>query len=123
MQAEETRTGAIALVETEDGYRNIAEICATPELAPLMIGSFDLSVSMGYAGDWRQPVVRTAVKEMVRSGTAAGLPVIMPVFAPDPAECRALIDHWRGEGVTTFVIGSDKIIIAETFAQWTAALS
>lgn len=121
--AEETRTGAIALVETEEGYRNITEICTTPRLAALMIGPFDLSVSMGHGGDWRLPVVRTAVEEMVRAGTAAGLPVIMPVFAPDPAECRALIDHWRGEGVTTFVIGSDKIIIAEAFAHWTAALS
>ena len=120
--AEEARTGAIALVETAEGHRNIAAICATPGLTALMIGPFDLSVSMGMQGDWRHPQVRRAVEEMATAATAAGLPVMMPVFAPDPAECREMIDAWRQAGVTTFVIGSDKIIIAEAFAGWTRAL-
>ncbi|MBW4706319.1 hypothetical protein KX928_00805 [Roseobacter sp. YSTF-M11] len=121
--AEEARTGAIALVETEEGRRNIEAICATSGLAALMIGPFDLSVSMGLNGDWRCDEVQRAVTEMARAGTSAGLPVIMPVFAPTPAECRDLVDHWRGEDVTTFVVGSDKILIAEAFASWAAKLS
>lgn len=121
--AEEARTGVIALVETETGHRNIKAICATPGLAALMIGPFDLSVSMGLKGDWRCADVQDAVKDMVRTATDAELQVIMPVFAPDPAECRDLIDGWRAQGVSTFVIGSDKIIIAEAFAAWTARLA
>ncbi|MEM9011715.1 MAG: aldolase/citrate lyase family protein [Pseudomonadota bacterium] len=119
---EEARTGAIALVETAAGHRNIQPITATPGLAALMVGPFDLSVSMGLGGDWRRAEVLGAVEEMVRTAVAAGLPVIMPVFAPDPAECRELIARWREAGVTTFVIGSDKILVATAFANWTAAL-
>ena len=119
---EEARTGAIALVETAEGHRNIAGICATPGLAALMVGPFDLSVSMGLQGDWRHASVQSAVTDIVEAARHAGVPVMMPVFAPTPAECRALIDHWGGLGVSCFVVGSDKIIVAEAFAGWSSSL-
>lgn len=121
--AEEARTGAIALIETAEGHRNIAEICATPGLAGVMAGPFDLSVSMGLNGDWRNTSVKAAVEEIIETAHSANLPTIMPVFAPSPDECRALIDHWGERGVSCFVIGSDKILVAEAFAQWTSTLS
>ena len=123
VEAEEARTGAIALVETVAGYRNIGEICAVPGLAGLMVGPFDLSVSMGLHGDWRDPSVTRAVSEIVDAASAAGIPVLMPVFAPTHAECRELVERWRDRGLSCFVIGSDKIIVAEAFAGWSAALT
>lgn len=120
---EEARVGAIALVETEEGWRAFERIVATDGLAAVMFGAFDLSVSMGLAGDWRHDRVQGAVRAMVDVAVAAGLPVMMPVFAPDPGECRDLIDAWRARGVTTFVVGSDKILVATAFAAWTRALS
>ncbi len=123
VQAEEDRTGAIALVETTEGHRNIAAICATKGLSAVMVGPFDLSVSMGFSGDWRHETVARAVTDIVGAAHAAGLTVIMPVFAPDQAECRALIDNWVAQGVSCFVIGSDKIIVAEAFAGWSNALT
>lgn len=122
-EAEEDRTGAIPLVETVEGHRNIAAICATPGLAGLMAGPFDLSVSMGLHGDWRHARVARAVEDIVEAAQSAGLPVMMPVFAPSHAECRALIDHWRQRGLSCFVIGSDKIVVAEAFAGWSSALT
>ena len=123
VQAEEARTGAIALVETAEGHRNIAEICATEGLAAVMVGPFDLSVSMGFEGNWRHEAVANAVSDIVDAAQAAGVPVMMPVFAPEPSECRTLIDAWRAKGVSCFVVGSDKIIVAEAFAQWSSALA
>ncbi|MCR9139606.1 MAG: aldolase/citrate lyase family protein [Alphaproteobacteria bacterium] len=120
---EEARVGAIGLVETVEGVRNIAEICKTKGLAALMFGAFDLSVSMGLNGNWRHERVQTAVCDMVDRAIDAGHPVVMPVFSPDPEECRALMDDWRGRGVRTFVIGSDKIIVANAFHHWTSRLS
>lgn len=120
---EEARVGAIALVESQAGYEAFSEIAAVKDLAGIMIGPFDLSVSMGFQGNWRHERVLSAVEDMVAAGVAAGHPVIMPVFAPDPAECQDLIDRWRQLGVTTFVIGSDKILVANAFAGWTAALA
>ncbi len=119
---EEARVGIIGLVETAEGHRNIAEICATEGMRALMFGAFDLSVSMGLKGDWRHADVRSAVEEMVAAAIDAGLPVIMPVFSPNPTECAELVDHWREKGVRCFVVGSDKILIASSFAQWTSAL-
>ncbi|GGX47314.1 aldolase [Tateyamaria omphalii] len=121
--AEEARTGAIALVETANGHRNINAICATEGLVALMVGPFDLSVSMGFGGDWRNDTVSQAVSDIVTAAQAAGLPVMMPVFAPDPDECRALINKWTARGLSSFVIGSDKIIVAEAFAQWSSTLA
>ncbi len=119
---EERRTGAIALVETAAGARNIQAIAATEGLAALMVGPFDLSVSLGHRGDWRHPDVADAVSRMVAAAAANGLPIMMPIFAPTPEECQAMLDHWTNRGVRCFVLGSDKILIAEAFAGWSRAL-
>lgn len=119
---EEARVGVIGLVETVDGHRNIRDICATKDLRALMVGPFDLSVSMGLNGDWRHADVLSAVTEMVACATDVGLPIIMPVFSHDPAECADLVASWRDKGVKCFVVGSDKILIATAFSQWTSAL-
>lgn len=119
---EEARVGAIGLVETAEGARNIADICKTEGLTALMFGAFDLSVSMGLNGDWRHARVRETVETMVDRAVDAGHAVMMPVFSPDPQECRDLMDHWRRRGVRAFVIGSDKIIVANALHQWTTGL-
>ena len=119
---EEARVGIIGLIESVEGYRNIGEICATPGLAGLMFGSFDLSVSMGLNGDWRHEDVRSAVESMIAAARSADVPVMMPVFAPTPEECSELIAHWQSKGVSSFVLGSDKILIASAFHDWNAAL-
>lgn len=120
---EEARVGAIALVETRQGYENFAEIAAVRDLAAIMLGPFDLSVSMGLEGDWRDERVAGAVREMVDHAVGLGHQVMMPVFSPDPAECRSLIGDWRERGVKTFVVGSDKILVADCFTGWTGALA
>ena len=121
--AEEARVGVIALVESEEGYRNIRGIAAETGLTALMIGPFDLSVSMGHRGDWRHPRVVAAVREMIEIAVAAGHRVIMPVFSADKEECRALMKAYAGLGVASFVVGSDKILVASTFSEWTESLA
>ena len=121
--AEEARTGAIGLVETVEGYRNFESITAVQGLAALMIGPFDLSVSMGLGGDWRHEQVRRAVAEMIRCAADSGHHVLMPVFSPDQEECRELIAEYREAGVTTIVLGSDKILVADALANWSGHLN
>jgi 4-hydroxy-2-oxoheptanedioate aldolase len=117
-EQEEARTGAVALVESVDGLKEIEAIADTPGLAALMAGPFDLSVSMGLRGDWRAAPVRDALRRLVAAGRERGLPVVMPVFSPDPDECRDLVHGWTEEGVTCFMLGSDKILIANAFGEW-----
>lgn len=119
---EEARVGVIGLVETKEGHANIEAICAINGLRALMFGPFDLSVSMGHNGNWRHREVLTAVEHMVQCAVGASIPVMMPVFSPAPDECQDLIKHWQALGVKTFVIGSDKILIADAMASWTQSL-
>ncbi len=120
--AAESRTGAIALVETVEGAAAFDEIVSTEGLAGVMVGPFDLAVAMGHCGDWRAPEVQTALEGMVDAARARGVPVIVPIFATEPAECRALADGWRDRGVRALALGSDKIIVADAFSRWTAAV-
>jgi len=119
---EEARVGVVGLVETRQGHENFAEICRNTDIAAFMFGAFDLSVSMGLEGNWRHDRVLSAVRDMVDRAVDAGHHVMMPVFAPEPEECRDLVEEWRGHGVGTFVIGSDKILVASSFHDWTRAL-
>ncbi|TQV78594.1 HpcH/HpaI aldolase family protein [Denitrobaculum tricleocarpae] len=119
---EEARVGAIGLVESAVGVDNIEAIAATPGLTALMFGPFDLSVSMGLNGDWRHEEVERRVSRMVDTAVGLGVPVMMPVFSPHVEECRSLVAKWKGRGVSTFVIGSDKILVSDAFSRWTSAL-
>lgn len=114
----DAETGIIALVESGEGVANIDAIVATERLAALMIGPFDLAVSLGLNGDWRHPTVEAALMTMAAAAVSAGLPLIVPVFANEPAELGHLIGSWRERGASSFVLGSDKIIIADALARW-----
>jgi 4-hydroxy-2-oxoheptanedioate aldolase len=117
---EEARTGAIALVESVAGLEAIDDILAVDELTAVMFGPFDLSVSMGHNGDWRSHAVLDAVDGMIGRAVDRGHRVMMPVFSADREETFRLMARYRSLGVSTFVLGSDKIMIAHCFAGWTS---
>ncbi len=117
-----SETGVIALVETAQGLVDIEGICATEGLLALLIGPFDLSVSLGFAGDYLHPEVQEAIDRMLEAARAAGLPVIAPVFNPDAAEARKQQARWAEKGVRCFVVGTDKIIMANALRSYCKAL-
>ncbi|MEM8854780.1 MAG: aldolase/citrate lyase family protein [Pseudomonadota bacterium] len=100
------------------GVAAFDEILAVPGLAAIMMGPFDLAVSMGLKGDWRAPAVQDAVASMTERAIAAGCPVILPLFAPSIEECRSDMAVWQARGVKAFIIGTDKIILATAFRSW-----
>lgn len=120
---EEARVGVIGLVESVEGFENIETIAAVAGMTALMFGPFDLSVSMGLEGDWRHARVRNAVDEMIQCAKESGQRVLMPVFSPDPGECVELTAHYRQAGVTTIVLGSDKILVADALSNWSSRLA
>jgi 4-hydroxy-2-oxoheptanedioate aldolase len=116
-------TGVMALVETAEGLSNIDAICATQGLLALVIGPFDLSVSLGHQGDYRHADVQAAIGRMLVAAAAARLPVIAPIFNPDIAEAKKQQQEWRARGVRHFVVGTDKIIFADAAARYGKALA
>jgi len=115
--------GVIALVETQAGLDAIDAICACPGLRALLIGPFDLSVSLGFDGNYQAPVVRDAIETMITAAHRHALSVMMPVFSPETASARRQVDDWRGRGVRLFVVGTDKILISAQFTSYLAALN
>jgi 4-hydroxy-2-oxoheptanedioate aldolase len=121
--AEQQReTGIIALVEAAEGLKNIEAICATDGLLALMIGPFDLSVSMGHGGDYLHADVQGAIDAMIAAAGMAHLPLIAPVFNPDATEARRQQERWAAKGVRLFVVGTDKILFTNAATQFVQAL-
>lgn len=102
----------IALVETAAGVQAAAEVADVPGLAAMMVGPFDLSVSLGRPGDVTAAPVRQAIEQAVDAAQAAGLRAWMPVFATERVALQAQLSHWSGRGVRHFAVGADKIIAA-----------
>jgi 4-hydroxy-2-oxoheptanedioate aldolase len=117
------RVGIVALVETRRGLDAIEEICAVEGLLALLIGPFDLSVSLGFAGDYLASEVQAAIDRMMAAAAKASLPVIAPVFDPDVARARTQRDAWLARGARLLVIGADKIVFADAMARYRAALA
>jgi 4-hydroxy-2-oxoheptanedioate aldolase len=121
--AQGRETGVMALVETVEGLQNIEAICATEGLLALVIGPFDLSVSLGLQGDYRHADVQAAIDRMLAAAKASALPVIAPIFNPDIAEARRQQAEWRAKGVSHFVVGTDKIIFADAVRRYAKGLA
>lgn len=115
--------GVIALVETRAGLDAIEAICAVDGLAGLLIGPFDLSVSLGHAGDYLHAEVQAAIGRMIAAAKGRGLPVIAPVFDPDLGRARVQAETWLARGADMLVIGTDKIVLSDAMARYRAGIS
>jgi 4-hydroxy-2-oxoheptanedioate aldolase len=120
--AQQRETGMMALVETAEGLSNIEAICAVEGLLALVIGPFDLSVSLGFQGDYRHRDVQAAIDRMLNAARKAKLTVVAPIFNPDIAEAKRQQEEWRAKGVSHFVVGTDKIIFANAVSRFSTAL-
>lgn len=122
-EAAERAKGVIALVETAEGLDQAEAICATPGLLALLAGPFDLSVSLGLRGDYLHPTVQAAMDRLAAAARANGLPLIAPVFDPDPAEALRQQQAWRARGASMFAIATDKILFVTAVARYRDALA
>lgn len=119
--AQAAEVGVVALVETAQGLAEIDAITATEGLLALLLGPFDLSVSLGLAGDHRHPEVERALDRMIDAAGRADLPVIAPIFDPDPAEVAHQRTRWADRGVSRFTVGTDKIVLADGLRRYARA--
>lgn len=114
--------GVIALVETRAGLEAIEEICAVEGLLALLIGPFDLSVSLGHAGDYLAGEVQAGIDRMLNAARAYRLPVMAPIFNPDLVEACRQRNDWQARGATLFVVGTDKILMANALRMYSSGL-
>ena len=69
------KTGFVALIETAEGVANCEEIVAVPGVDAIWIGHLDLSVSLGIAGEFDNPVFVDAVARIMTAAAQADVPV------------------------------------------------
>ena len=98
---EEAKTNPLVIIQLEhiDAVRDLDRILAVPGLGSIMIGPYDLSMSMGKPGEWHDPEVMAVFDESCWKIKAAGIP--LGVYA----ECD--FDLWKRRGVDYMAVKND----------------
>ncbi|PSM49660.1 aldolase [Chroococcidiopsis sp. CCALA 051] len=91
----------VVQVEGKQGIDNLAEIASVPHIDVIFLGPYDLSQSLGIAGQVRDPrvveLMRTGVETIRQAGKAAG------TFADTPE----IAQQWIATGVQFVALGVD----------------
>ncbi|WP_143079835.1 hypothetical protein [Bosea lupini] len=74
------------------------------------------------SGDYLHAAARAAIDRMLAAARANRVPVMDPVFNPDPVEAGRQRNDWLARGATMFVVGTDKIIVADAVSRYASAL-
>jgi 4-hydroxy-2-oxoheptanedioate aldolase len=112
----------VALVETRAGLENFESIIAVEGLSAVAIGQFDLSVSMGRAGQHDHPEVVSKQTELVGIARKRGVDVLGVVFETEPAAAKAGADRWRALGARMIVVSGDRFALVSAYQRLGAAL-
>jgi 2-dehydro-3-deoxyglucarate aldolase len=101
----------IVQIEHIDAVNNIEEILSVPGIDGTFIGPYDLSLSLGVAGQLSHPSVQEAkgkvLKAALNKGLAAGLHIVQPATAVD--EYQAAIKA----GYTFIAVGADNLFLRD----------
>ena len=103
----------IAQIEHITAVENIQAILATPGLAAVMIGPFDLSGSMGYPAQPHHPKVLDAIDHVIAQAHKAQISVGMGV-TDDPDSVR----KWIDKGVSMLFIPPDYMLMLQAARQF-----
>lgn len=103
------------LVETVEGIDNLDAILEVPGIDAIVLGAFDLSVSMGYDGDRHQPEVVARLDGLTDKVIARGVQVVGMLFEPTAEAMRAQKDVYEKQGCRIFIAGTDRRILVNNF--------
>lgn len=107
----------MVIIEGKKGMENVAEIISTEGLSAVMIGPFDLSVSLGVGGQLDHPLVIDFMKKVIDLCKKHNVHVFVPNFDLEIADAKAAIAKWKALGCTNFTVGTDKIFFAHHMAK------
>jgi len=87
-----TEAVVIAQVEHIDSVNNIEAIIATPGIDGVLIGPYDLSGSLGLAGELEHPLVLAAIQKVRKACLDAKVPLGFHVISPEHHKLQEKID-------------------------------
>jgi len=111
MREANERVMAIALIETAKGIENADAIMAVAGIDVGWLGHFDLTDSMGIAGQFDDPRFDEAVKHLVAACSKAGKPAGFLAANSDVARA------WQAKGFRMLCLGTDISLLKETLTN------
>jgi 2-keto-3-deoxy-L-rhamnonate aldolase RhmA len=99
----------IPQIETPEGVGICNAIAALPEVDAIFVGPYDLSASLGAAGDFETPAFRDAERMVLAAGTSAGKALGIHVVTPEATGVRRRLN----EGYRFVALGTDMICMRE----------
>ena len=81
----------IAMIENASAVDDLEAILAVPGLDAIFIGPYDLSASLGPLADFEQPDFKSALAEILRRATVAGVASGIHVVDPSPEGLKSRI--------------------------------
>ena len=114
---DEAREEPLVIIQLEHiaAVRDLDRILAVPGLGSVLIGPYDLSMSMGKPGAWHDPEVSAVFDECCRKVKAAD--VLLGVYT----ECD--FDFWKRRGVDYLAIKNDTNAMLAGFRRCIAAVA
>ena len=101
-----SETCVVVQIEDAEAVPRSAEILAVPGVSGVLIGTADLSLSLGHTGSGPNPQVEAAIGSVVDAATRAGVPLLAVVGSPSEAPA------WRARGATVVALVSTSVIHA-----------
>ncbi|MBP1988563.1 HpcH/HpaI aldolase family protein [Paenibacillus eucommiae] len=98
-------------IEREKAIPELDKMLATGEVAGVIVGPFDLSVSLGIPGEFDHPQFLEAVQNVIR--ICDERKVSCGMFLGEEANIR----HWRGQGMNLIWSGSDMSFFINGYNQ------
>ncbi len=96
-------------IEHIDAVRQIDAILAVDRVDGFVVGPYDLSASLGHAGDWSHPDVKGALDVIARTVKGTKKVAGYHVVHSDPAELKARFEA----GYRFVAYGDDMVFLAE----------
>ena len=102
----------ILQIEHIDAVNNIDEMVAVPGVSSVVIGSNDLSGSIGLLGQPRHPKVLAAIDKVIAAAHRANVPVGIGI-----GNDAAVINEWIAKGMQWVAMGSDTSLLLTALDQ------
>ncbi|MFN8007228.1 MAG: aldolase/citrate lyase family protein [Terriglobia bacterium] len=111
MASANRETLVVLQIESREGLESVEEISAIPNVDALMIGPYDLSISLGIAEEFRNPVFWNAVDRVVQAcekrGIAAGIQ-----FGP-----MEFVQESQRRGVRFLLYSNDVSVLLDSYKK------
>jgi 4-hydroxy-2-oxoheptanedioate aldolase len=106
-------TSVWLLVEGAEGVANFDEIISVPNVSVILLGIFDLSLSLGIPGQFDHPKFIKAHKEMIAKAREKNITLGGIAFYDiDPEIMKKAAAEWKSAGGQILTIGGDRPIMA-----------